>query len=143
MRTTPLRPASRDERGKVLVVDDDLGARTAVHGVLVDDFDVVVADGIANAEVALSRRDFDVLLTDLEMPNGSGLTLLKRVETKWPWMIGILLTGHDDAAEVRNARDDKRLFRVMRKPYEPEALIGSVRRAVALARLRRSAQHRG
>jgi two-component system response regulator HupR/HoxA len=138
---TPLRPASGD-RGKVLVVDDDIGARTTLHGVLVDDFEVAVADGLGNAEAALARADFDVLLTDLEMPNGSGLTLLKRVETRWPWIIGILLTGHDERAEVRSARDDKRLYRVMRKPYQPEALIDSVRRGVALARLRRMSLRR-
>ena len=135
--SNPRARGGRDERGRVLLVDDDLPARLALHGVLSDDFLVTVADGMPSAQALLARHDFDVLLTDLEMPKGSGLSLLKLVESRWPWIIGILLTGHEDRAEVRNARGDGRLYRVMRKPYDPEALIASIRGAVTLSRMRR------
>ncbi len=71
-----------DTRGRVLVVEDDPSMRLAVEGALSIDFEVKTASNVTEALSALADDEFDVVVTDYEMPGGSGLDLMRWVETK-------------------------------------------------------------
>jgi len=127
------------ERGRILVVDDDPQQRTTLEALLSDEFDVTTVGSAAQAERLLAGVRFDVVLTDYEMPEGTGTQLLRRIESTCPNVIGMLLTAHDEYPEVLAARRDRRVFRVLLKPYDPQMLVGSVRSAVSLSRMREAA----
>ena len=135
--TTRRRPSEGVDRpGRVLVVDDDPIARATLEALLADEFEVIGAAGVAAAHRELAKTVFDVLLSDYEMPDGSGIKLLEYAAEKHPNVIAMLVTGHNEYPDVIAAKRDRRIFRVLLKPYDPEMLLGSVRSAVTLARMR-------
>jgi CheY-like chemotaxis protein len=139
-RKPPKVPA---ERGRVLVVDDDPNQRTTLEALLADEFEVTTVASAADAERLLAGARFEVLLTDYDMPDGTGTQLLRRIERSSPSMIGMLLTAHDEFPDVLAAKRDRRIFRVLLKPYDPQMLVGCVRSGVALARMREAAPRVG
>src|SRR5829696_7737382 len=79
---------------QILVVDDEEELRQAIVEILtVDGFEV---HGVATAEQAqelLSQTPFDVLITDNNLPGQSGLELLEDTLTRYPEIVGIVITG--------------------------------------------------
>lgn len=82
-------------RGAILIAEDEEGVRTSLAEVLEEEGYAVtaVADGAA-AVAALDAKEFDVVLTDLRMPNVDGLELLQRVRQISPQTLVLLMTAH-------------------------------------------------
>jgi two-component system C4-dicarboxylate transport response regulator DctD len=121
----------------VLVVDDHEATRITISAILEEDFTVTAVDSVSAAQAALAREDFEVVIADYILPDASGLTLLDRLHTVRPDAIGILVTGHGTHDEVQRARTEFR-YRVIIKPYDPQALVESVKHALSIARLKRA-----
>jgi len=79
---------------KVLIVDDEAGMRRILAVNLRRDSHVVVeADGAADALALIGHEDFDVVLTDQKMPDGSGMDVLRAVQDDDPTTSVIFLTA--------------------------------------------------
>ncbi len=65
---------------------------------------------------------FDVVISDVRMPNMSGLELLKAIKEKDPACRVILITGHNDASIVSAAIKDQ-AWALMTKPLNVETVI--------------------
>jgi len=89
---------------RILVVDDEPGLREFVGDALrLDDHDVVEAGDGRAASRLLDQRGFDLVLTDLRMPEVDGLTLLRKIRTEQPEVEVIVMTAHgtvDSAVEA-------------------------------------------
>jgi EAL domain-containing protein (putative c-di-GMP-specific phosphodiesterase class I) len=127
---------------EVLVVDDDERLRKAVARTLkADGMQVEEAEGGEAALAKLATRRFDVVVSDVDMPGGSGLDLLRAVRAVDLDLPVILLTGVMDVRAAAKALEYG-AFRYEVKPVDFERLIANIRlaaRAHALARLRRDA----
>src|SRR5215468_6676514 len=119
MRMSSPAAAPRD---RVLIVDDDAAARATMEAVLGDDFAITSATGPGDALARLARQDFLVVVTDEEMPDGSGLGLLAELERRYPLVVGVLVTGHAEYAGVQAAMRNLRGAAVVLKPYDPDLL---------------------
>jgi DNA-binding NtrC family response regulator len=130
------------ERGEakaaVLVVDDDPAMRASLEGLLAFEFTVTAVGDIHEAQRRLAVQDFDVVLTDFDMPNGTGLELGRIVEEKFRHAMVILITGHRNHPKLQAVEKERSIIRVLEKPYDPERLLRWVRSTVPLARLRRA-----
>ena len=119
----------------VLVVDDSAVARAKLRRLFESaGYTVAVArDGLEALE-ALASDFFSVLVTDLEMPQMSGIELIASVhgslETEDLPIIAI--TGHDELQA--HARDYEGLYGIFKKPWNDRDLL---RRVAALATVRR------
>lgn len=79
---------------KVLVADDERDARAAVAAALQLNGALVATAHCADAAIALAgKHDFDVLVTDLSMPGGDGLSLLKALRLRGKKMPAIALSA--------------------------------------------------
>jgi two-component system LytT family response regulator len=87
---------------RVLIVDDEPLARTALVNILAERNDVDVADTAEDAVEALSkleRRSYDVLLLDINMPELSGLELVDRLQRREGEVPSVVfVTAHDEHA---------------------------------------------
>jgi PAS domain S-box-containing protein len=129
-------------RTRVLLADDDeIMRRALVRGLRSHGYEVVdVATGRAAIE-AYEAKPFDVVLSDVNMPDGTGIELLRgirRVDLDVPV---VLMSG---APDVKTAVDavEYGAFRFLTKPLDVAALCKSVEHAARvhrLARLRRDA----
>jgi len=114
----------------VIVVDDEASIRTAVEQWLsLSGFDVQL---FSRAEACLAQlpKDFPgVVLSDVRMPGLSGLELLAEVRRRDADLPVILLTGHGDVPMAVEAMRDG-AYDFLEKPFSPEALLNSLRRAL-------------
>jgi DNA-binding NtrC family response regulator len=81
---------------KILVVDDEAPVREMLRKGLsqMGGFSVEVAQNGLEAIKKTEEDVFDLLLTDMKMPEMDGLELLKMIRAMWPDMIVILMTGY-------------------------------------------------
>ena len=104
-------------KGAVLVVDPDSELPALVSELMAGrGFEVVAADSAAGAIQRLTR-DFDVLVTDMHLPGGSGQEVVRVARSRWPRLQILSLTALQDArmaAEAVHAGADRTLF----KPFD-------------------------
>jgi DNA-binding NtrC family response regulator len=92
-------------RARVLVVDDEPLMRKMVRGILVGKgYCVETAADAADAMRKIARSGFDIVMTDLRMPEVDGLKLLAEIKRHWPDLGVIVMTGFGDARTADKAR---------------------------------------
>jgi DNA-binding NtrC family response regulator len=126
-------------RGSVLVVDDEpaiLG--TLKKALSLEGYSVDVAGGIAVADEKLEKKDYDLLLLDLSLPDGDGLSLLERIRARGGDIEVIMMSGHGtiDAA-VRATRLGALDF--LEKPLSTDRLLVMLENALRLKRVEHEA----
>ncbi len=109
---------------KILLVDDDLHSRQSLAGFLTSlNHDVTECYDGKNALENLSKNRFNLVLSDICMPNMDGNELLKHIRKadKWRDLIVILITGYGD---VKNAVEAMKMgaYDYMLKPINVEEL---------------------
>jgi DNA-binding NarL/FixJ family response regulator len=113
---------------RVLLCDDHPVVRAGYRRLLEQAGDIAVVHECGDGESAyaawIAQRP-DVLVTDLSMPGGGGLALMRRVRGRDADARILVFTMHDSALLVRRAFDEgARGF--VTKASEPEALIDAV-----------------
>lgn len=116
----------------VIVVDDDEDTRVVLCKVLAQrGFDVTsVASGPACLE-RLAAGPVGVVVTDVEMPEMSGIELCETVRRRYPDVIAIVVSGRMDGA-VGRAATDAGAFQFIRKPVTVTQIEDVLRRALAV-----------
>jgi DNA-binding response OmpR family regulator len=105
---------------RVLVVEDDDSLRRAILQLLtIHGFEVISAASLDVASSQLSSRP-DIILTDLNLPDGSGLDLLRRVRQMDACVAIAVMTGNEDLAEAARALGPDAIFS---KPFDIDELI--------------------
>jgi two-component system response regulator AtoC len=121
----------------VLVVDDEETARRFVAEALGDaGYEALEAGTLAQANKAVDAGAADIILLDIFLPDGSGLTLLDRVSRENPSPPVIMMTAFgevDIAVEAmkKGAQD------FLQKPLDLERLLQAVERSREIVSLRR------
>jgi EAL domain-containing protein (putative c-di-GMP-specific phosphodiesterase class I)/response regulator RpfG family c-di-GMP phosphodiesterase len=139
-----LRPRSTLDpapRGRVLLVDDDHVYRRSLERVLKAEFEVIHADTGKSAIAALASGSFDAILSDVHMPDGSGLDLLRAVR-EIDLDVPVVLMSSTPDVRAASAAIEYGVFRYLTKPLDSVALcklLHHATRAHSLARLRREA----
>ncbi len=114
---------------KILVVDDEQGMRRILNVNLRRDAHVVVeASGAAEALAFIKREDFDVILTDQKMPDGSGLDVIQAAHDDDPTTSVIVLTAVG-TLELAVESMRRGAFDFLSKPFDPEVVRATVNRA--------------
>ncbi|MBI2372237.1 MAG: response regulator [Deltaproteobacteria bacterium] len=115
---------------RVLVVDDDRQFRAAVSKILSHQgYEVLTAeDGLCAAKM-LTEREFDLVLTDLQMPGQDGVSLLNQIRSRCPAPEVIVLTAFGDIDSYLKAR---RLGAAdyLSKPVRRGELLAAAQRAL-------------
>jgi len=125
-------------QGRVLLVDDEPSSLTSYSQTLVDGgFDVTEAGGSVQALHHLKTMSFDVILTDLLIPETNGLTLLERMHKVSPDLpVIVMLDRMSNKIVVEVA--ERGVLQSLVKPINEELLKRTVSHAVRLRRSRQS-----
>src|SRR5260221_4351044 len=127
------------QHGRLLIVDDSPIVRALVGGYLrTAGFSVEEADNGADALRKMESQTFDVIITDLRMPEMDGFGLLEAVKRRASGPEVILLTGthaQDMGSAIRALRLGAHDF-LTKPPSGPDEVIVTVDRAVEKKRLR-------
>src|SRR5204863_8224343 len=88
---------SAPAEGRVLVIDDEPSLRDVLKlGLSRAGFEVGTAAGQAEA-IALLDESWDLVVTDLQLPDGDGLSILRHVKDVAPETAVMVLTAHGSA----------------------------------------------
>ncbi|MFQ5608268.1 MAG: response regulator [Candidatus Zixiibacteriota bacterium] len=88
----------------ILVVDDDENMRALLESILGrEEYTVASAESVAEAKLILGELSFDVIISDIRMPDETGYDLLKYAKRNYPDIGVILMTGHGDIYSVKDA----------------------------------------
>lgn len=122
-------------RFKVLVVDDEKASRLALEVPLrLSGYDVTTAGGGKEAVELGRERHFDVVLTDIYMPDLNGLEVVRAFKTIAPETRVVVLTAQG-SLELALQAIEEGAFDFIAKPYLVEELLALVERAVRRAHL--------
>jgi len=135
---------------RILVVDDEPGMRDFLQIMLEKfDYEVVVAGGVVEARQRLRKVVFDVVITDLKMPGGSGLDVLAAAKEGDSSCVVFLMTAYGDTASAVEAMK-LGAYDYITKPFQVDEVSLSLRNgleqrrlAIENRRLREEAVHRG
>lgn len=123
----------------ILVVDDELGIRELLFEILNDEGHAVeLAENAAQARMARERRQPDLVLLDIWMPDTDGVTLLKEWSTAGLLtMPVIMMSGH---ATIDTAVEATRIgaMAFLEKPITLQKLLQSVEQGLERPRLRQA-----
>ncbi|MEZ4407209.1 MAG: hybrid sensor histidine kinase/response regulator [Polyangiales bacterium] len=117
--------------GAVLVVDDDRENLAVLRAFLDGDYVVHEATDGAAALRVLAEHRVDVVIADQRMPGMTGVDLLEVVSQRYADTAGILLTAFTDTPLLIEAINRARVFRHLRKPWEPGDVLAAVAQATA------------
>ncbi|MEB0045101.1 MULTISPECIES: sigma-54 dependent transcriptional regulator [unclassified Pseudomonas] len=119
----------------VMVVDDESSIRSAVEQWLsLSGFEVQLFSRADECLAQLPKHFPGVILSDVRMPGMTGLELLAEVQRRDADLPVILLTGHGDVPMAVEAMRDG-AYDFLEKPFSPDTLLGSLRRALDKRRL--------
>ena len=114
----------------VIVVDDEASIRNAVEQWLsLSGFDVQLFTCAEDCLGQLPAHFAGVIVSDVRMPGMGGLALLNRLQQLDADLPVILLTGHGDVPMAVEAMREG-AYDFLEKPFSPEALLSSLRRAL-------------
>lgn len=128
---TQVNPAGSEANKKdaVLVVDDEAPLLEMYESALSAHFDVTTAATVKEAEFALHKKTFRVVVADHLMPGGNGLSFLVRVREEHPEAARVLVTGFMKPEMLLRAVNEAAVFRYLVKPVELRELIAVVKDA--------------
>jgi DNA-binding NtrC family response regulator len=122
-----------ESQAKVLIVEDD-NAMAQMCAKLIRRHGhtaVIAGSGLDALAMVREARDIDVVISDVQMPQMTGVQLLSRLRALDSSLPVILITGYAQVLSPLQAFELGATDYIM-KPFEPEILIGSLERALGL-----------
>ena len=93
---------SGESRGRVLLVEDHAATRAVLAGLLARrKFEVTTAGSLEEARQMVSQQTFDLLLSDIGLPDGKGHELMRELRET---VKGIAITGYGAEKDIAQSR---------------------------------------
>ena len=120
------------EKRTVLFVDDDEATLQSLErGLLDESYNKLFVKSCKEALEILQREEVHVIVTDMRMPEMTGLELLRIIRKEYPHIIGMVLSGYEQDTTLQTAVDQGEIFYLIPKPWKLEGNFEAcVRRAI-------------
>jgi two-component system response regulator HydG len=108
---------------KILVIEDDISFCKLLEKFLTKKaFDVTIAFSANEARLAIAKESFDLILTDLRLPDSDGIVLMTEFKNLNPEIPVVLMTGYSDVntavKAIKNGAAD-----YISKPFNPDEVL--------------------
>ena len=113
----------------LLIVDDEPDVCDSVQDLLRREFRVLKAHSAEEGYRLMQEEEVHIVMSDQRMPQITGIELLTRLKARHPHAIRMLFTGFADLESIITAINQGHIFQFLKKPWQPEELIGAVRQA--------------
>lgn len=115
------------DKPRVLCVDDEENILKAIQRSLRKRYEIVTAgSGPEGLEILASSEPFQVIVSDMKMPEMDGATFLRQVRKDYPKTVRILLTGFADLDSVVSAVNEGHIYRFLAKPCSAAVLAEAI-----------------
>jgi two-component system response regulator HydG len=108
---------------KILLIEDDISFCKLLEKFLVKKaYEVTISFSAAEARIAVKKESFDLILTDLRLPDSDGIGLMAEFKDAYPQIPVILMTGYSDVntavKAIKNGAAD-----YISKPFNPDEVL--------------------
>ena len=129
---------TEERAARILLVEDDEVGGTLLVELLGSLGEVNWTTSAEQAFEIIGRHEWDLIVSDIDLPGMSGLELVERVKGERPQLAVLILSSHSSfdhaVAAMRAGADD-----YVAKPFDPVGLVEKARSLVAVTRERRAA----
>ena len=119
----------------ILIVDDEEAILESLELTLGVEYRVFTATSAEAGLEILDREDIALVMSDQVMPGMSGVEFLERAIERNPRAVRMMLTGYADMPSLIAAINEGRIWRYIPKPWEPDDLRITVKRALEVYEL--------
>ncbi|AWG21069.1 sigma-54-dependent Fis family transcriptional regulator [Flavobacterium faecale] len=108
---------------KILIIEDDISFCKLLEKFLTkNSFSVTTSFSADEARTLIKKESFDLILTDLRLPDADGIGLLGEFKSAYPTTPVVLMTGYSDVATavkaIKNGASD-----YISKPFNPDEVL--------------------
>lgn len=122
---------SNEQIPTILCVDDEAGILSALRRLFrAKGLAVQVAQSGQAGLALMQTQAFDLVISDMRMPEMDGVTFLEQVRLRWPDTMRLLLTGYADINAVMGAINKGEIYRYIAKPWDDNDIFLVVRGAL-------------
>jgi len=115
---------------KILVVDDEPVVIRSCERILKEEgYNVEAAQGGREAIITMEQKQYDLVITDLKMPEVDGITLIRWIRKSRPDTGVVVITGYPSQETMKDALNLD-IIDYVPKPFTPSVLTDVVKRAV-------------
>jgi DNA-binding NtrC family response regulator len=124
------------DRARILIVDDEQGAREALEVILEDEYELECVESGAKALARIRESSFDLILLDITMPELDGIETLEAIKNYDESLDAIMISAADSARKAAAAMKCG-AYDYITKPYETDEILTTVERALRKRSLER------
>lgn len=111
---------------RVLIIEDEITLnKTLAEGLNEFNYQTDVAESLKDGEYFISIRNYDLVLIDWMLPDGSGLDIIPQIKEKSPRTSVVIVSARDDKESeitaLKGGADD-----YIRKPFDFDVLIARI-----------------
>lgn len=110
------------DKYKILIVDDEPDNLALLYRTLRGKYDIAKSTSPLTALEMLKEEHFNCILSDHKMPEMDGVEFLKRSYEISPDTMRLLVTAYTDAGILIDAINYAKIYRYIKKPYNPDEL---------------------
>lgn len=117
-----------EKKGRILVLDDDPVVTLSCKRILgAEGYTIVTTDKGEDAIKKVSNEEFDLLISDVRLPDTNGITVLRESKKAQPNLDVVIITGYPT---LEDAKESVKLgaFEFIEKPFTPEFMINVARK---------------
>lgn len=124
---------TEEKKKRIIFVDDETNVLEGLRRMLRpmrNEWDMAFAGSGSEALEAMAAEPFDVIVSDMRMPDMDGSELLKAVMERWPETIRFVLSGQSDKETILRSIGPTHQY--MAKPCDADLIRSTIARAFAL-----------
>lgn len=117
-----------EKKGNILVLDDDPVVTLSCKRILgAEGYNIITVDRGEDAIKKISSEEFDLLISDIRLPDINGITVLKESKIIQPKLDVVIITGYPT---LEDAKESVRLgaLEFIEKPFTPEFMVNVARK---------------
>ncbi len=116
---------------KILIIDDSPSALRVTREILAAaGYEVSTCDAAKKATRMATQEQFDLILTDIYMPDGDGLDVIRDVRRLRPATAFIAMSGMTGQLNMLTVAKHLGARQTLQKPFQPEDLLAAVEAAI-------------
>ena len=134
---------SQKMKRTLLLVDDDIHVLNALKRLLhAQDYHILTATSGAEALQKLAQHQVSVIISDLRMPEMTGVEFFSQVVQRWPDTIRIILSAYADFSAVTDAINLGAISKFFTKPWKNQQMCEDIKKAFYSADLKQKNEQR-
>ncbi|MFO8235763.1 MAG: response regulator [Bacteroidales bacterium] len=113
----------------ILVVDDNFSNLILLEHILTDFYNIIAFSSPLKVIQHLKEKEADLIISDLVMPEMTGIELFQKIKTEKPDLPFIILSAYDKDQDITKAYEQG-IYKYMVKPVDIPELLKSIEKAI-------------